>query len=106
MRSPEGRDYWNTGIFRDIVKLESIICTDCFADEKGNIVPASYYGMSTDLPQESIWTITFEENKERTNFTLRYTGLTHGEMRDMVTKGWNQSLDKFEETLKYGVPRH
>jgi len=106
MRSPEGRDYWSTGIFRDIVKLERIICTDCFADEKGNIVPASHYGMSIDHPQETIWTITFEEYEGRTSFTLRFSGIPPGELRDMANQGWNESIDKFEETLKFSVPRH
>ena len=30
MRSPEGKDYWNTGVCREIVRLERIVCTDSF----------------------------------------------------------------------------
>ncbi|MCK9592717.1 MAG: SRPBCC domain-containing protein, partial [Methanoregula sp.] len=52
MRSPEGRDIWSTGVFREIVKPERIVSTDNFADEKGDVVPATYYGMSSDFPQE------------------------------------------------------
>ena len=44
MRSPGGRDFWSKGIFREIVALERLVMTDSFADEKGNTVPASYYG--------------------------------------------------------------
>ncbi len=42
MRSPEGKDYWSGGIYREIVPLERIVCTDSFADEEGNAVPATH----------------------------------------------------------------
>ena len=38
MRSPEGRDYWSTGVYRAIVPKEKIVYTDNFADAKGNVV--------------------------------------------------------------------
>jgi uncharacterized protein YndB with AHSA1/START domain len=48
MRSLEGQDYWNTGVYREIVVPERIVCSDSFADEKGNVVPATHYDMSPD----------------------------------------------------------
>ncbi len=48
MRGPDGKDYWSTGIYREIVPRERLVMTDSFADEKGNVVPASYYGMTGD----------------------------------------------------------
>lgn len=106
MRSPEGREYWNTGIFREIVEPSHIVCTDSFADERGNVVPASFYGMSANFPLEMLWTIELEEFKENTKFTLRYSGLPSGDLSDMAAQGWNQTLDKFAETLKYSLPRN
>ena len=106
MRSPEGRDFWSTGIFREVVDHSLIVCTDSFADERGNIVPASYYGMNADFPLEMLWTITFEEFKGNTKFTLRHSGLPLGEMVNLTKQGWNESLDKFAETLKYSLPRN
>ena len=35
MRSPEfqeGRDLWSTGVYREIVPLERLVCTNSFAD--------------------------------------------------------------------------
>ena len=61
MRSPDGKDYWTTGVYREIKKPERIVCTDSFADEKGNVVPASHYGMKDDFPTEMLVTVTFEE---------------------------------------------
>jgi uncharacterized protein YndB with AHSA1/START domain len=61
MRSPEGQDYWSTGIYREIVAPERIVCTDSFADENGKPVPASHYGMGEDWPAELLVRVTFEE---------------------------------------------
>ena len=99
MRGPDGRDYWSTGIFREIVSLERIVCSDSFADEKGNVVPSSHYGMS-DFPLETEWTLTFEDYQGKTRFTIKHSGIPPGNMYEMTRVGWNQSLDKFTEVLK------
>src|SRR5467141_4117540 len=75
MRSPEGKDYWGTGVYREIVPGKRIVYTDSFADEKGNVVPATYYGMSSDLPLEMLVTLTFEQEKGQTKVTLHHAGM-------------------------------
>jgi len=99
MRSPDGRDYWSTGVYREIVKPERIVCTDSFADEKGNVVPATYYGMSPDFPAEMLLTVTFQEQAGRTRLTLRHNGIPTGEINDLTRAGWNESLDKYAGIL-------
>jgi len=100
MRSPEGKDYWGTGVYREIVPLERIVCTNSFADEKGNVVPATQYGMSADFPLEMLVTVTFEELEGKTKLTLRYVGIPAGADRDGANVGWSQILDKLAEALK------
>jgi uncharacterized protein YndB with AHSA1/START domain len=103
MRSPEGKDYWNTGVYREIVEPERMVCTDSFADEEGNVVPASHYGMSSDFPLEMLVTVTFEEHGEhegKTKFTLRHVGIPSGVDHDGAQQGWNESFDKLAEVLK------
>jgi len=99
MRSSEGQDIWSTGIYREIVPLERIVCTDSFADEKGNVVPASHYGMSGDVPLEMLVTVTFEDLDGKTKMTLRHEGLPAGEMSDGASTGWSESFDKLAELL-------
>jgi uncharacterized protein YndB with AHSA1/START domain len=99
MRSPEGQDVWGTGTYREIVPLERIVATDSFADEHGNIVPASHYGMGT-LPEELLWTVTFEEVEGKTRLTLRHVGLPSGQDQDLTREGWDSSFDKLAELLK------
>jgi uncharacterized protein YndB with AHSA1/START domain len=36
MRSGDGQQYWNTGVYREVVPPERLIYTDSFADEQGN----------------------------------------------------------------------
>ena len=100
MRSSENQDFWSTGVFREIVPLERIAYTDSFADEKGNVVPATYYGMSADFPLELQVTLTFEEHDGKTKMILRHVGIPEGEMSDLAQQGWNESFDKFAESLR------
>jgi uncharacterized protein YndB with AHSA1/START domain len=100
MRSPDGKDYWSTGVYKEIVENESLVCTDCFADEDGNIVPATHYGMVGDFPLEMLVTVTFEEQEGKTKMTLKHIGMPFGEMGDMAGQGWNESFDKLEKSLK------
>lgn len=100
MRSPDGTDYWSTGVYREIVPMKRIVYTDSFADEKGNVVPASHYGMEGDFPLEMLVTVTFEEQGSKTKMTLRHVGLPAGEHSDMAGAGWNGSFDKLAESLK------
>ena len=103
MQSPEfneGRPVWNTGIYREIALMERIVMTDSFADEKGNVVSATHYGMGADFPLEMLVTVTFEDVGGKTRMTLRHEGLWVGEMREGAGVGWNESFDKLAEMLK------
>ena len=100
MRSPEGQDFWSTGVYREIVPLERIVYTDSFADAEGNVVPATHYGMSPDFPLEMLVTLTLEDYECKTKMTLKHSGLPAGEMGELTGAGWNESFDKLAENLK------
>jgi uncharacterized protein YndB with AHSA1/START domain len=100
MRSPEGQDFWSTGVYKEIVPMQRLVFTDSFADEKGNVAPASHYGLTGDWPLELLVTVTFEEKKGKTTMTLRHEGVPSGTMSDNTEAGWNESFDKLAESLK------
>ena len=100
MRSPEGKDYWGTGVYREIAAPERLVLTDSFADEKGNAVSASHYGMGDDFPMELIVNVRLESKAGKTKLTLRHEGFPPGAMRDMSIPGWNESFDKLAEALQ------
>ena len=102
MQSPEfneGRRIWSTGVYREIVPFERIVCTDSFADEHGNVVPATYYGMEADMPLEMLITVTFEDLGGKTRMTLRHEGIPAGPEREGANQGWSESFDKLAEYL-------
>jgi uncharacterized protein YndB with AHSA1/START domain len=100
MRSSDGKDYWSTGVYREIVPTERIVCTDSFADEKGNVVPATAYGMSADYPLEMRVTVTFEEMEGKTKLTLQHAlGPVPASEADLCKQGWSESLDKLSLEL-------
>ena len=100
MRSPEGRDFWSTGSYREIIPFNRIVYTDSFADEKGNVVSATYYGMKPGFPKELGMVLTFEEYDAITKLTLTQSGIPAGEMAEMTRADWNQSFEKLAKMLE------
>lgn len=100
MRGPDGKEYWSAGMFKELSPPERIVATDSFADAEGDIVPASYYGLSADWPLEAEMTVTFEEEDGRTTITVREPDVPAGADLDNAIAGWNQSFDKLAELLE------
>jgi len=101
MRSPEGQDFWSTGVYHEIVMFERIVCTIAFSDAQGNIIAPTQVGFGDDVPLELLDTITFEVfEQNKTRLTLRRAGIPAGQMREMTVAGWNTSMDKFAASLK------
>jgi uncharacterized protein YndB with AHSA1/START domain len=108
----EKKDYWSGGTFRKIIPMEKLVITDSFADEKGNVVSAKYYGMDENWPMEMQIEIAFEEQNippkeidcaiKKTRLTLKYLNMSGIDSKDLknMRQGWNQSLDKLAESLK------
>lgn len=101
MRGPDGKDYWSTGVYREVVPPEKLVMTDSFADEKGNVVSGTYYGMGPEFPLELLVILTLEEREGKTRLTLQ-----HGSVKDLnetdaanMEQGWNESFDKLAEYL-------
>lgn len=91
------------GRYLEIVPLQKLTMTDSFADENGNVVNASFYGMGSDFPMESQVEFSFDEDddKERTMFTMVYqdvSGIPEEHLKDM-TQGWKEMFDKLSGYL-------
>ena len=93
------RGIWSTGEYREIVEPEKLVMTDCFADENGNVVPSTHYGME-GIPLEMLVTVTFEAlAHNQTRMTLVHEGLPAGEHSEGANIGWNESFDKLAEAV-------
>jgi len=98
MRGPDGKEYWSTGIVKELIPERKLVVTDSFSDDKGNIKPASEYGMPGNWPKELLITVYLEEADGATKMKLKHQGIP-GEMREDCIKGWNESFDKLEENI-------
>lgn len=99
MRSPDGTEFWSTGVYKEIIPHKKLVFSDSFSDEKGNIIPAADLNMPGDWPLELLVTVTLEETGEKTKMVLQHVGLPPESYDDCQT-GWQQSFDKLEENLK------
>lgn len=62
MRSPDGKDYWNKGLFKEIVVPERIVSTMYFSDASGKFVEPRDYGME-EFPSEMLDVVTLNSRK-------------------------------------------
>ena len=98
MMDDKGNKIWATGVYKEIMPLEKIVFTDCFADEKGNVVSSEEYGMK-GIPLEMLVTVTMKEIDGKTEMTIIHTGLPEGEHITGANTGWNTSIDKMEASF-------
>jgi uncharacterized protein YndB with AHSA1/START domain len=84
MRSPEGRDYWLGGEFREIARPERIVFTFTWDDTPDH---------------EMVVTLTFAEHTQGTELTLRQAVFLSEDERDSHRVGWSQSLDRLAAHL-------
>jgi uncharacterized protein YndB with AHSA1/START domain len=100
MRSPEGRDFWGQGVYREVVAPELIVYTDTFADADGNPVEPAYYGIGASWPSEALVTVTLAVHDGKTALTLQHAvGSASDADRDMCQQGWSESLDRLTGLL-------
>lgn len=100
MEAPDGKVYWSTGTYKEIIPLEKIVTTDSFSDEKGHIVSPVEYGMPREMPDELEVTVTFADQGDKTKMVLRHKGIPEGKVKEMTTDGWNESLNKFAKAVE------
>jgi uncharacterized protein YndB with AHSA1/START domain len=99
MHSPDGKDFYSAGIFKEIVPLKKLVFTDSFSDSSGKVIPASAYGIPGNWPLELITTITFKEMDGKTKMTWKEPGVPEESLKDAQVGG-QQTLDKLADAVK------
>lgn len=100
MKTEEGKEFWVTGTYKEIIPNQKIVFTDSFADADGNKINAQSLGFPDTWPDEMLVTILFEGTDGKTRMTLKHVGVPEGETSDMTSASWNESFDKLVEILK------
>jgi uncharacterized protein YndB with AHSA1/START domain len=87
MLSPEGREYWVRGVFREIVEPERLVFTYAHENEDGV------------RGHEMLVTVTFVDHGEKTKLTLHQAIFESIKDRDAHQGGWSSALDCLTEYL-------
>ncbi len=83
MRSPDGWEMRNTGVYQEIVFLEHFVAT-----------------MEAELHDDTLLTVTLEDLGDgRTKLTLRQDGWADADMAAGAGGGWAQAFDKLATEL-------
>ena len=84
MRAPDGKELWVGGVYRRIIQDELIEHTHVW-DEDGH---------------QTLVSIRFEDEGQRTRMTLRQTGFTSAASRDGHRGGWTECFERLEARLE------
>ncbi len=88
LRSPEGKDYWRHGIFLEISPPRRLAFTYLSDDP------------NSDPEHETIVTVTFAEQGNKTLLTLRQANFESVAARDAHNFGWNSALTRFGQFIQ------
>ena len=99
MRSPEGHDFWSSGVFVELDPPARFVIDEGFSDEEGNRLTAQDYGMTDDMPSEDRVTVTLEERDGRTRVTMRQGIPRDVAERNGAPRGWRETFDKLDTYL-------
>jgi uncharacterized protein YndB with AHSA1/START domain len=101
MKDPKGNVLWSTGLYKEILPYELIVCTDQFADELGNPISPRQAGM-LDWEEENIcvFSVKFEKiSQDQTKLLLVHEGIP-ASLHDDCVSGWSSSLDKMKAVVE------
>lgn len=91
----DGKEYWSTATYVEIVPNKRLVYQDDFSDSKGNKVDPSYYNMGGTWGDVKV-TVEFEDMGSRTRMVMTQSGIPE-EMYDDCIKGWQECFDKMEK---------
>jgi len=87
MKSPQGAEDRQRGVFREIVESERIVFTYAFEDLNGN------------RGHETIVTVTFADVAGKTKLTVHQEAFESVVVRDDHVRGWGEALDRLTDCI-------
>ena len=87
MRSPEGKDLWLGGVYREVIENELLVFTHAWDDD------------DRKPGRETLVTVAFEDEEGATRMTFRHSGFESIADRDGHRGGWNECFERLAEVL-------
>ncbi len=95
MRTPDGQEGWNAGVYHEIVLHEKIVYSMYFSDSKGNKVDPEEYGSEHEAIEDAHDVVIFEDfGNGQTKLTLIGNETMDNAKNSGQLEGWNETLDK------------
>ena len=94
MLSPDGRQMYFTGSYKEVVPMKRLVYTDSMSDAEGNVM-----GMGEGMPKSMDVTVTFVHADGKTTVTVSHMGYGAS---DQSGVGWEQAFDKLTAVLAKG----
>ena len=88
IRSPEGQDYWMSGVYREVREPEKLVFTFAW-DEDG------------EPGNDTLVTVSFADIGGRTRLTFQQTPFETVEERDSHQEGWGECLERLKDYVEH-----
>ncbi len=92
MQSPDGRQMYFTGSYKEVVPMERLVYSDASSDAEGNVMD-----MGEGMHGSMDVTVTFVHADGKTTVTVSHVGA--GDGADYAAMGWEQAFDKLTAVL-------
>jgi len=98
MKSEQGRMFWSTGTYKEVVANKKIVSTMSFSDENGKIIPGSQVSVPGKWPNEIAVIVEFSESQGKARVTVAEVGIPLI-VYPLSKIGWAQQFDKVQSLL-------
>jgi uncharacterized protein YndB with AHSA1/START domain len=99
IHTPDGYQCWCVGEYLEVDRPQRLVYRMISADANGQPVEPRDLGMDPDWPQESVVTLTFEEEAGKTKLTLHQTVSESLAKRTGAYPSWLQMFDRLAEDI-------
>lgn len=99
IKTPDGKDCWCIGEYRQIDSPSRIVFTMSISDAKGKLLTANEAGMDSEWPQTTLVTIHLENVGGGTRLTLHQTVDEALAKRTGAHPSWINMLDRLAELM-------
>jgi uncharacterized protein YndB with AHSA1/START domain len=98
MKSEQGRMFWSTGTYKEVVANKKIVSTMSFSNENGKVIPGSQVTVPGKWPNEIAVIVEFSESQGKARVTVAEIGIPLI-VYPLSKIGWAQQFDKIQLLL-------
>jgi uncharacterized protein YndB with AHSA1/START domain len=98
MKSQQGRMFWNTGTYKEVVANQKIVSAMSFSNENGKIIPGSQVSVPGKWPDAITVIVEFSESEGKAKVTVTEVGVPLIAY-PLMKIGWAQQFDKIQLLL-------